>query len=144
MEVIKCNHVADLDLVSRRILTQYPEDRLFGFIGNLGAGKTTLIKNLCVHLGVIDVVNSPSFSIVNEYRTQSGSAVYHMDFYRLRNREELLDIGCDDYFYSGSYCLVEWPEKFEELLPQNFVYIKIDVDAKNNNRLIHLLSAGQV
>lgn len=138
MEIISCRHVADLDQVSRRILSKYPDNRLIGFIGNLGAGKTTLIKNLCTQLGVIDIVSSPSFSIVNEYRTQTGSVVYHMDFYRLTNREELLDIGCDDYFYSGSYCMVEWPEKFEELLPQNFVYIKIDIDEETNNRLICL------
>lgn len=136
METFYCKRLTDLEQASRMILEAHPDSRILGFYGKMGAGKTTLIKSLCIQLGVIDIVNSPTFSIVNEYRTNKGDAVYHMDFYRLNNREELMDIGCEDYFYSGSYCLIEWPEKFDELLPDNFVYIKIDVDETDNSRMI--------
>jgi len=120
------------------LLRRYPDQRVFGFYGQLGAGKTALIKNLCRHLDVVDMVSSPTFSIINEYRTRTGQSVYHMDFYRLKSCRELLDIGGEEYFDSGCYCLIEWPEKFEELLPDNCVYIKIQADETNHSRIIQL------
>ncbi len=138
METLRCDSVDDLDRVSRELLRRYPEQKVFGFCGQLGAGKTALIKNLCKHLGVVDMVNSPTFSIINEYRMGTGDPLYHMDFYRLKNHGELLDIGGEEYFYSGFYCLIEWPEKFEELLPDNCVYIKLYVDETNHSRIIQI------
>ncbi len=137
MNTFHCRGLNDLDRIAGAILGLFPDERIFGFYGQMGAGKTTLIKSLCKHLGVTDMVNSPTFAIVNEYRTQKGEPVYHMDFYRLKNSRELLDIGAEEYFYGGNYCLMEWPEKFEELLPDNFVYIQIFVDETNHNRIIH-------
>jgi tRNA threonylcarbamoyladenosine biosynthesis protein TsaE len=137
MESVVCTKISELDGISSIILKYYPERRIFGFYGKMGAGKTTFIKSMCSVLGVIDIVNSPTFSIVNEYKTNNGDSVYHFDFYRLKNASELLDIGYEDYFYSGSYCLIEWPEKFKELLPENFVYIKIEVMEDDRNRVIY-------
>lgn len=100
---------------------------VFAFCGKMGAGKTTFIKALCEALGVTDVVNSPTFSIVNEYRVAStGALVYHFDFYRLRRLEEAVDIGCDDYFCSGALCFIEWPELVEGLLPPDAVKVSIE------------------
>ncbi|MBP6976689.1 MAG: tRNA (adenosine(37)-N6)-threonylcarbamoyltransferase complex ATPase subunit type 1 TsaE [Bacteroidales bacterium] len=138
MDTLRCDRVEDLDHVSLELLYRYPDQRVFGFYGQLGAGKTALIKNLCKQLGVVDLVSSPTFSIINEYRTRDGEPVYHMDFYRLTSHRELLDIGAEEYFYSGFYCLIEWPEKFEELLPDNCVYIKISVDETNQCRIIQI------
>jgi tRNA threonylcarbamoyladenosine biosynthesis protein TsaE len=136
MKTLRCTGLHDLDDISKEILALFPEERIFAFYGQMGAGKTTLIKNLCSHLGVTDMVNSPTFAIVNEYHTRSGEPVYHMDFYRLKSSGELMDIGGEEYFYSGSYCLIEWPDKFEELLPDNFVYIQIIVDDTNQGRTL--------
>ncbi len=143
MKTLYCKSLRDLDRTSREILAFFPAERVFAFYGQMGAGKTTLIKNLCRHLGVMDMVNSPTFAIVNEYRTLQGEPVYHMDFYRLKSCRELLDIGGEEYFYSGNYCLIEWPEKCEELLPDNFVYIQIIVDDTNQGRTILLRQGGR-
>ena len=91
----------------------------------MGAGKTTLVKAFCQVLGTIDVVQSPTFSIINEYRTGEGESVFHFDFYRIRKLEEVYDIGYEDYFYSGSWCFLEWPEMIESLLPENVLRLKI-------------------
>ena len=144
MKALHCQSTDDLDNISHEILRLFPDRRIFGFYGQMGAGKTTLIKNLCKHLGVTDTVNSPTFAIVNEYRTICGEAVYHMDFYRVRNSRELMDIGYEEYFYSGDYCLIEWPEKFEELLPDNFVYIQIVVNETNQSRIIYFERNGRL
>lgn len=101
--------------------------RVFAFYGKMGAGKTTFTKALCDVLGVDDVVNSPTFAIVNEYHSEVlGSPVYHFDFYRIKRLEEAFDIGVDDYFYSGAPCFVEWPELVEELLPEETVRVEIE------------------
>ena len=102
------------------------ERRVFAFYGKMGAGKTTFIKAICEALGVEDVVTSPTFAIVNEYKAPQG-AVYHFDFYRIKNLREAYDIGCEEYFYSGSPCFVEWPELVEELLPEDTVKVQIEV-----------------
>lgn len=92
----------------------------------MGAGKTTLIKAMCEHLGVTDVVTSPTFSIVNEY-AGAGQKIYHFDFYRLKNQAEALDLGYEEYFYSDAWCFIEWPEKIPDLLPEKFVRVNIQV-----------------
>lgn len=100
---------------------------VFAFYGKMGAGKTTFTKALCDVLGVDDVVNSPTFAIVNEYHSEVlGGPVYHFDFYRIKRLEEAFDIGVDDYFYSGAPCFVEWPELVEELLPEETVRVEIE------------------
>ncbi|MDL2303492.1 tRNA (adenosine(37)-N6)-threonylcarbamoyltransferase complex ATPase subunit type 1 TsaE, partial [Dysgonomonas sp. OttesenSCG-928-D17] len=91
----------------------------------MGAGKTTFIKSICENLGVSDTINSPTFAIVNEYRSDSGELIYHFDFYRINKIEEAYDFGYEDYFYSGSLCFIEWPEKVEDLLPHDTVNVYI-------------------
>lgn len=101
--------------------------KIWSFEGEMGAGKTTIIKAICHTLGVIDEVSSPTFSLVNEYKTKDGKTIYHFDFYRIKNIEEVYDIGYEDYFFSGNICLIEWPEKIKELLKEEDVYkIKIE------------------
>jgi tRNA threonylcarbamoyladenosine biosynthesis protein TsaE len=100
---------------------------IWTFDGEMGAGKTTLIKAVCKQLGVVDEVSSPTFSLVNEYKTTIGKTIYHFDFYRIKNIEEVYDIGYEDYFFSGNICLIEWPEKVSELLENEDIFsIKIE------------------
>ena len=101
------------------------ERRVFAFYGKMGAGKTTFIKAMCEELGVTDVINSPTFAIVNEYMDGKGEAIYHFDFYRIKRVEEVYDIGFDEYIYSGNLCLMEWPELIEQLLPEETVRVDI-------------------
>jgi len=103
--------------VAGKILEARPDSRIFAFYGVMGVGKTTLIKAICRHLKTTDTVGSPTFSIINQYLTENGSSLYHFDFYRLNKIEEAFDIGYEDYFFSGNYCFIEWPEKIEKLLP---------------------------
>ena len=102
----------------------------------MGAGKTTLIKVLCRELGVEDIVQSPSFAIINEYKTLAGESVFHFDFYRIKKPEEIFDMGYEEYLYSGSYCFIEWPELMEDLLPEEVIKVSIGVDEINGERLI--------
>ena len=109
---------------------------VFAFYGQMGAGKTTFIKAVCAELGIADTVNSPTFSIVNEYRSDStGALVYHFDFYRIKKLEEVYDIGYDDYVYSGYPCLIEWPEMVETLLPDDCLHVRIEVKPDESREL---------
>ncbi len=118
--------LSDLPTVAEELLKMLPEDRLFAFKGNMGAGKTTFIKVLCEKLLVKNEVVSPTFAIINEYFSEGFGPIYHFDFYRINKIEEVMDIGYEDYLYSGNYCLMEWPEKIESLLPENIVYVTIE------------------
>ncbi|WP_295770114.1 tRNA (adenosine(37)-N6)-threonylcarbamoyltransferase complex ATPase subunit type 1 TsaE [uncultured Mucilaginibacter sp.] len=120
--------ITQLDSAARSLLNFAGEQKIFLFYGNMGAGKTTFIKELCAQLGVKEPVTSPTFSIVNEYEA-GNSRVFHFDFYRLKNQEEALDMGYEEYFYSGDYCLIEWPEKISDLLPLNYIKVTIQADA---------------
>jgi len=104
------------------------------FYGEMGAGKTTFIKAFCAALGVEDTVSSPTFSIVNEYHYPQG-IIYHFDFYRLKNQTEALDLGLEEYLDSGNYCLIEWPEKIPDLLPENYVHISLKVRPDQQRKL---------
>ena len=106
------------------------ENTVFAFYGKMGAGKTTFIKAVCEELGVEDVITSPTFAIVNEYRSDTtGELIYHFDFYRIKKIEEVYDMGYEDYFYSGALCFIEWPELIEELLPEEAVKVTIEENA---------------
>lgn len=133
-EAYTCSGLDELDKVAGQILDKYPQTRLFALSGPMGAGKTTFIQALCRKLEVKDTVNSPTFSIVNEYRTKADVPVYHFDLYRLRKPEEMLDIGYEDYFYSGNYCFIEWPEVAADLIPDESLYITILVDDESKVR----------
>ena len=100
----------------------------------MGAGKTTLIKALCESLGTAEPVTSPTFSIVNEYIGESRK-IYHFDFYRLKNQTEALDLGYEEYFYSGAYCFIEWPEKIPDLLPEHYISVQIQVTGNNSRQI---------
>ena len=119
--------------VSSKILDAFPDSRVFALYGRMGAGKTTLVKELCRKLDVVDEVQSPTFSIINEYKTKGSESVFHFDFYRINKIEEVFDIGYEDYVYSGSYCFIEWPELAEDLLPEGTVRLEISGD---NERVI--------
>lgn len=121
--------IKDLDHIeeaARQFIGQMGDDTVFAFYGKMGAGKTTFIKALCKLLGVEDEVNSPTFAIINEYRSQTtAELIYHFDFYRIKKLEEVYDLGYEDYFYSGALCFIEWPELIEELLPEDAKRITI-------------------
>lgn len=136
--IIKCNDISELHSVAVKLLERFPDQRIFLLSGKMGAGKTTLIKEICNVLGVVDVVNSPTFSIVNEYKTRSGSSVFHFDLYRIKSPVELLDIGYEEYIYSDFVCLIEWPELATELLPASSVLIHIEVDDVTGDRIFQV------
>lgn len=130
------NGVEQLSEVSDYLISMRDEADVIAFYGSMGAGKTTLIKDLCHKMGVTDEVNSPTFAIVNEYETEEGEPVYHFDFYRIKKIEEAYDIGYENYFYSGNLCLVEWPEMIEPLLPEKYVRVEISHGLSDDARLV--------
>ena len=132
---LRCSGVSDLDRIAGELISLYPGKRIFALSGPMGSGKTTFIQALCRRLNVVDVVNSPTFSIVNEYLTGEGASVFHFDLYRIRKADELLDIGYEDYFYSGDYCFIEWPELAADLIPDESVYLTIEVEEPGNDRI---------
>ncbi len=132
----RCSSLSELDAIASELLEQCKDKRLFALFGPMGAGKTTFTQAICRQLGVIDQVSSPTFAIINEYRTAGGDAVYHFDFYRIKIIEEAMDIGYEQYFFSGSYCFIEWPEKIEELLPEGCVNVHIEETINENERII--------
>jgi tRNA threonylcarbamoyladenosine biosynthesis protein TsaE len=127
--------IAELPAAAAAIINYAENYKIFLFYGDMGAGKTTLIKWLCAGLGSSDAVTSPTFSIVNEY-VGGADKIYHFDFYRLKNQAEALDMGYEEYFYSGSYCFVEWPEKIPDLLPRQCISINIQVASDNSRQVI--------
>lgn len=129
------SELEQLPEAAKELLNYARNQKVFLFYGDMGAGKTTFIKALCRELGITDLVSSPTFSIVNEYSSEAGP-VYHFDFYRLKNETEALDLGYEDYIYSGSYCFIEWPEKIENLLPETALIVNIKLDQKGKREII--------
>lgn len=136
MSEIKINGTKDLEHAAKEFLDNIGSSRIIAFYGGMGAGKTTFITAVCKVLGVEDVVNSPTFTIVNEYRTAAGEAVYHFDFYRINKLSEAIDIGLGEYFDSDGLCLIEWPEMVEELLPEETLRVRILVDDEETRTLL--------
>jgi tRNA threonylcarbamoyladenosine biosynthesis protein TsaE len=138
MQKIKINTAAEIDSAARSFVELMGDNTVFAFYGEMGAGKTTFINALCRALGVEDdSTSSPSFAIVNEYRSDTtAELIYHFDLYRLENIEDALEIGIEDYFDSGALCLLEWPERIEDLLPDDTVKVRIDVDPADNSRTL--------
>lgn len=134
--MIEYSGLSELPEVAQKIILYSDNFKVWAFEGEMGAGKTTLIKSICQHFGVVDNVTSPTFSLVNEYRSTDNKTFYHFDFYRLKDATEALDIGIEEYFYSGNYCFLEWPSKIESLLPEEILQINILI--KDNRRLIEL------
>ena len=130
--------VEALTEVSDYLISLRDEADVIAFYGSMGAGKTTLIKNLCHRMGVTDEVNSPTFAIVNEYATTEGESVYHFDFYRIKKLEEAYDIGFENYFYSGNLCLIEWPEMIEPLLPDHYIRVSLRLGETDDDRIIEI------
>lgn len=127
--------IEQLPEVAQQILNQNP-NKVILFNGDMGVGKTTLIKQLCKTLGVNDATSSPTFSLVNEYQTNNNHTIYHFDFYRLNKETEALDMGVDDYLYSGNWCFIEWSEKIENLIPQQHTVITIELLPNGDRSLV--------
>ena len=129
--------LASIDDAARELIDTLPDKRIFAFYGEMGAGKTTLIKALCRVLQVTDVTSSPSFGLIYEYRTRGSDSVYHFDFYRIEHLEEAYDIGYEEYIDSGQYCFIEWPDKVASLLPPETVNVNLHI-AGNNERTLEV------
>ena len=119
--------VENIDEAAVEFLKRKPASTVIALYGEMGAGKTTFTKALCKVLGVVDGVNSPTFNLINEYRTDKGEVVYHFDFYRIDKLEEAFDIGFEEFIESGNLCIIEWPEKIEQILPSDTLRVKISV-----------------
>jgi len=133
---IKINSLNSIHEAAKQFIAAMGDNTVFAFYGKMGAGKTTFIKAVCEELGVTDVINSPTFAIVNEYRSdETGELIYHFDFYRIKKLDEVYDMGYEDYFYSGALCFIEWPELVEELLPGNAVKVEIE-ESEDGSRIM--------
>lgn len=136
MKTFKQISLQEMPLVAKEILALFPTAKVFLLQGNLGAGKTTLTQNFCKLLNVIDTAASPTYSIVNEYKTAQGNSVFHLDLYRLKNVEETLNAGVEEVLFSGCYCFVEWFEIAEDLLPENCAIIEIEKAESDTRNIV--------
>lgn len=123
---LRIDSLKHIHKTARAFLDATQGHTVFAFYGAMGAGKTSFIKAICEELGVQDVITSPTFAIVNEYALPDGDAVFHFDFYRINKMEEAYDLGYEEYFYSGHFCFIEWPEKIDSLLPENCTKVHIE------------------
>ncbi len=137
MESLVLKSLSDLNIVAEKFLRLMKGQKVFAFFGPMGVGKTTFIKALCNELGVVEIVTSPTFALVNEYQTNKGDEIYHFDFYRIEKIEEVYDFGYEDYFFSGNYCFIEWPDKIAEILPENVVFVQM-IENEDSSRTINI------
>jgi tRNA threonylcarbamoyladenosine biosynthesis protein TsaE len=126
-------HLSD---AADKFLRHFGGKRIFAFYGSLGAGKTTIIKAICKALGAVDIVSSPTFTLVNEYKTISGETIYHIDFYRIKKEDEVFDFGIEEYLTGDTYCFMEWPERIEDILPSETISIRISVGENEERTLL--------
>jgi tRNA threonylcarbamoyladenosine biosynthesis protein TsaE len=117
-----------LHAAAKELLKHSGNKRIFAFYGSMGAGKTTIIKAVCESLGAVDIVSSPTFTLVNEYKTSDGESLFHIDFYRIKKQEEVYDFGIEEYLTGDSFCFMEWPDLIEDILPPETVKVRITVD----------------
>lgn len=134
--VIRIENLDEIAAAVREFVDAMGDRKVFAFYGKMGAGKTTFIKAVCEELGVTDVINSPTFAIVNEYVDGRGEPIYHFDFYRIKREQEALDIGFEDYVYSGNVCFMEWPEMIENILPDDTTKVTIEEDTDGSRRIV--------
>ena len=132
---IRITSIDKIGEAAKEFVAAMGDRKVFAFYGKMGAGKTTFIKAVCEELGVEDVINSPTFAIVNEYVDGYGEPIYHFDFYRIKNLQEVLDIGYEDYVYSGNLCFMEWPELIESILPEDAVKVIIE-EEEDGERIV--------
>jgi tRNA threonylcarbamoyladenosine biosynthesis protein TsaE len=135
MKELNINGLGDLPDVAEEIIASLDRRNVVAFFGPMGAGKTTLIREICAQLGSTDTVTSPTFALINRYDTAEGAPIFHFDFYRIERPEEAFDMGYEEYFYSDGLCLVEWSEKIEELLPDDVMTVKIEVVSPTKRRI---------
>lgn len=138
MKDIVIRDLAGIDDAAKAFLEEIGDNKIVALYGSMGAGKTTFVTALCRVLGVEDVVNSPTFTIVNEYQTEVGDPLFHFDFYRIKSLREVEDLGFDEYVYSGYLCLMEWPEMVEEMLPEETLKVSI-AEQEDGSRLIKFI-----
>ncbi|MCH7513446.1 MAG: tRNA (adenosine(37)-N6)-threonylcarbamoyltransferase complex ATPase subunit type 1 TsaE [Bacteroidetes bacterium] len=139
--ILTCKSLLQLPEIASQIVIFKGNCNVIAFYGELGAGKTTLIKSICNKIDVEDIVSSPTFAIINEYLTNSNDPVYHFDFFRIKDAEEALNIGVDEYLFSGHLCLIEWPEVVNNLLPEKLLKVRIEVTGPES-RIFHLEKHG--
>jgi tRNA threonylcarbamoyladenosine biosynthesis protein TsaE len=135
MKEIVIKDLSDIQSAAKELLGYFPTSHIFAFYGEMGVGKTTFIKAICKKLQVTDLVSSPTFGLVHEYHGKANMTIYHFDFYRMVNLQEIYDIGYEDYFFSGKYCFIEWPEIAESLLPPETIRLQINLNQDNSRTI---------
>jgi tRNA threonylcarbamoyladenosine biosynthesis protein TsaE len=138
MVELKIKKLEDINSVAAEFIKLVGDKKIFAMHGAMGVGKTTFVKAVCEEMGVLDTINSPTFAIVNEYRTPSDNIIYHFDFYRIDDVKEAYDFGYEDYFYSNAMCFIEWPEKIDSILPNDTVEVHFAEEA-DGSRSIRIL-----
>jgi tRNA threonylcarbamoyladenosine biosynthesis protein TsaE len=139
MTTLRLYDINRISETAKKFLKVTAGNKKFAFYGKMGAGKTTFIIALCKELGAVDIVNSPTFTIINEYRTDKGEMLYHLDFYRIKSADELLSLGIEDYLYEDVYCFIEWPDRAEDIITGNIIKVNIEeVDTDKRLLKIHI------
>jgi len=137
-QIFKIESLEKIDEAAKSFVEKMGDQKIYAFNGNMGVGKTTYINAVCKMMGVTQIVNSPTFSIVNEYETTTGNIIYHFDCYRIQKIQEALDLGAEEYLYSGNYCFIEWSENIAPILPDYLVNVNI-TELEDGSRLIEII-----